>query len=280
MTLTVAALFISLLADAGIAYAIYASGANPWYCMFAIIIWIPIFILLFGLYIVVLLIWGFFLDTKKTITRPSKFYYQVIKQTLTWFFTLIRVKVHVRGEPLPDEPFLLIMNHRSNFDPMAIIAGVKPLICFVTKEDNLKFPIAGPFIHHSGFLPLKRTNMKDDVEVAHRATGYLKDGVCSVGIAPEGLRNKTEEILLPFKPGSFRIGTEIGAPIVVCVVKNADKVSKNAPFKTTHIFLDFLRVIPAEEYREMDHGRLVSYCESIVRRDLEEGDMLLDLSFD
>ena len=64
MTLTVVALFISLLADAGIAYAIYASGANPWYCMFAIIIWIPIFVLLFGLYVVVLLVWGFFLDTR------------------------------------------------------------------------------------------------------------------------------------------------------------------------------------------------------------------------
>lgn len=280
MTLTIIAFVLSLLGDAGITYAIYASGASPWFCLFGLIIWLPIFVLLFGVYVLILIVWGAFLNKKKPTDKPNPFFYGVIKQTLVWFFLLTRVKVHVRGEALPNEPFLLITNHRSNFDPMAVIAAVKPLVCFVTKADNMKFPIAGPFIHHAGFIPLNRTNMKDDVDMAHKATSYLSKKLSSVGIAPEGLRNKTEELLLPFKPGSFRIGIDAGVPIVVCCVKNADKVHKNAPFRATHIFLDFLRVITPEEYKDMEIGKLVSYCESIVRRDLEEGDMLLDLSFD
>ena len=277
MILLVIAFILSLGADAGITYAIYASGASPWFCLFGLIIWFPIFILLFGVWVLVLIIWGFLMNKKKPVEKPSRLYYGVIRQTLRWFLPLARVHVHLRGEPLPAEPYLMIMNHRSNFDQMALIAKLKTMLICISKPENFKFPIAGPFIHHAGFIPINRENMAEGVETIHKASSFLEKHYCNIGVAPEGTRNKTEEILLPFKPGSFHIGTDVKAPIVVCCIKNADKVSKNAVRRATHIYLDILRVIPASEYEEMGLPKLVSYCEGIVRRDLEEGDLMLEL---
>lgn len=280
MALIIVALILSLLADAGATYGIYASGANPWFCLFGIVIWIPFFISAFGLWVIALILWGMFLDKKEPTDRPNPFYYAVIRQTLQFFFIIARIRVHVRGEKLPNEPYLLVSNHRSNFDQMALIVGLRKMLICITKPENLDFPIAGPFIHHAGFIPINRENMSEGLEAIHKASDYLRKGYCNIGIAPEGTRNKTDEPLLPFKPGSFHIGTDVRAPIVVCCIKNADKVKKNSPLHTTHIFLDILLVTKPEQYEEMGLNKYVSYCESVIKRDLEEGDMLLDLSFD
>lgn len=277
MILLVIAFLLSLGADAGITYAIYASGASPWFCLFGIIIWFPIFVLLFGVWVLILIVWGAFLNKKKVVDKPNRFYYSVIRQTLQWFFALTRVKVHFRGEKLPNEKYLMVTNHRSNFDQMALISSLKEMLICITKPENLKFPIAGPFIHHAGFIPINRENMTEGVEAIHKASSLIEQGICSIGVAPEGTRNKTEELLLPFKPGSFHIGTDVKAPIAIVCIKNANKVKDNAVRRTTHIFIDVLRVIPASEYEEMGLAKLVSYSEGIIRRDLEEGDFLLEL---
>lgn len=277
MRIVIITLIFALAGDAGLTYWIYASGVSPWFCLLGIIMWLPLFILLFGVWVIILILWGLFLDKKKATEKPNHFYYGVIRQTLKWFFLLIRVKVHVRGKPLPKEPYFMVMNHRSNFDHMALIAGMKKMIICVTKPENLDFPIAGPFIHHAGFIPINRENMNEGIEAIHKASSYLEKGLCNINICPEGTRNKTEELLLPFKPGSFHIGTDVKAPVVVCCVKNADKVHKNFIRRKTHIYLDILAVIEPSEYEEMGLAKLVSYSEGLIRRDLEEGDLLLSV---
>ncbi|MCR5079130.1 MAG: 1-acyl-sn-glycerol-3-phosphate acyltransferase [Bacilli bacterium] len=280
MVLLVIALVLSLLADGGFIYWIYVAGPTPWLCFLGVVLWFPVFVLLFGVWVIILIVWGPFLSKKKETTKPSKFYYGVIRQTLQWFFKLTRIHVHLRGEPLPNVPYLMIMNHRSNFDQMAIIAKLKTMLICITKPENFDFPIAGPFIHHAGFIPINRENMAEGIEAIHKGSSYLEKGYCNMGVAPEGTRNKTEELLLPYKPGSFHIATDIGAPIAVVCIKNADKVHKQAIIKRTDIFIDVLLVADREKYESMGLNEFVTYAESITRRDLEEGDMFLDLKYD
>ena len=280
MVLFSIALILSLAADAGFIYWIYVAGPTPWLCFLGLVLWFPVFILLFGVWVIILVIWGLFLNKKKPIEKPSKFYYGVIRQTLQWFFKITRIHVHVRGEQLPNVPFLMVMNHRSNFDQMAVIAQLKTMLICVSKPENFNFPIAGPFIHHAGFIPINRENMTEGIEAIHKASSYLQKNYCNLGVAPEGTRNKTEEILLPYKPGSFHIASDIGAPIVVLCIKNADKVRKQAVLHRTDIFLDILLVADKEKYEKMGLSEFVTYAESITRRDLEEGDMFLDLAYE
>lgn len=92
---------------------------------------------------------------KKEVKHFNRFYYSFLYTTDKVFTRVNRVHVRVRHDRLiPDhQRFVLVSNHISNWDQMVVIAALKkkyqPLAC-VTKPENLSFPIAGPFIHHSG----------------------------------------------------------------------------------------------------------------------------------
>lgn len=53
----------------------------------------------------------------------------------------------------------------------------------------------------------------------------LKGGT-SVLIAPEGTRNNTDELLLPFRHGPFRLAVESQISVVPVIIHNASKLMK------------------------------------------------------
>ena len=72
----------------------------------------------------------------------------------------------------------------------------------------------------------------------------LDENVVSMGIYPEGQTNKTEEPLLPFRNGAFKIAQKAKVPIVVCVIENTEKILKNFPWQPTTVNLKVLEVLP------------------------------------
>ena len=53
--------------------------------------------------------------------------------------------------------------------------------------------------------------------------------------------------LLPFRNGAFKIAQKAGVPIVVCALTNTKAILKNMFRKHTEVWLDVLRVVPAED---------------------------------
>ena len=88
-----------------------------------------------------------------------------------------------------------------------------------------------------------------------KAAEYLKNQQVSVGIFPEGTRNKTSEPLLEFKNGAFKIATKAKCPVVIAALKNTRKVQHNFPWKKTDIYVN-IDVIPAEEVAESNTAQL------------------------
>ncbi len=218
-------------------------------------IWIPI-LLFIGctvgsafLIILVLFIATLFIDTHKPVDKPSKvwfFLYNMVNSFLI-VWSGMDIKINER-EKLGDGPYLFVVNHRSNFDPM-IVSKVykkyKPLM--VSKPGNFKIPVAGPAIHKAGFLLMPREDPKLALNTIAKAVDYLKQGEYSVGLCPEGTRNKHRRDLLPFKNGSLKIALRSGVPIVVLCLDGTEKVAKNFPFKRTKVYLDLIKVIKPEE---------------------------------
>ena len=66
-----------------------------------------------------------FLPKKDPIDKPRNFY-GIIQFVCDWAMTALRVKIRFNGmEKLPNEPFVLVSNHVSNFDPVVVLAKVK-----------------------------------------------------------------------------------------------------------------------------------------------------------
>lgn len=208
------------------------------------------------------------MSTKKE-HKFSKFYYWIVRNTETWLIKLLRIRVKKNNfDKIPDEKCLFILNHNSNFDPMLLIEVIKkvPMIC-VSKPENFKIPVAGPFIHHAGFISLNRDDTKEAVKAINKASNILEGDVGHVCIFPEGTRNKTDSPLLPFHPGSFKIATKSSSTIVVIDLKNTKKIKKNIPFKHTTVEMNVVAILKEEDYQDLSTQEIATLCSSKILED-------------
>lgn len=229
-----------------------------WFILIFIGLWLACFLGWAIIYCLFLFVVSIMVNKKKEVTKPSRFYGYFVKETMSMLLFFSRSKVHMTGvENIPrDTKYLLVANHLSNFDPITCLSkfGKNDLV-FVSKPENFNLPIAGGWIYKAGFLAIDRENAKNALVTINKAADYLKNQVVSIGIFPEGTRNKTEEPLLEFKNGAFKIATKAQVPIVVVTLKNTRKVQKNFPLKKTDIYMD-VEVISAEEVKESKTAQL------------------------
>lgn len=243
-----------------------------WWTYLIAIAAIPlVYLLWFGLYIIFVFIWSLFLNKKKEINKPSRFYSGMVRQTAIQLAFLSNSRAHVTGlEKIPhDQKFLIVSNHTSNFDHIYILKEIKhfPLIC-VTKPENENIPICGPFIHRAGYIKIDRENDFKALSSIVKATNYIKNDIANICIAPEGTRSKNGE-LLPFKPGAFKIATKSGAPIVIVSILNCNLIHKNFPFKRTNVYFDVIDVIGKDQYENMSTVELSERVREEIKKQLE-----------
>lgn len=215
---------------------------------------------IFRFLLLVLLIPVFFIATgfvsgKKEYEKSSKFYRWLLNN-YTWFaFIILNVKVHALGmEKVPEDArFLLVQNHYSNYDPIVTwYAFKKQKMSFVSKPENFKIPFASGLIRKCAFMAIDRENPRNAVKAVDKAANLIKSDEVSVGIYPEGTRNKSYVGLLPFHNSAFKIAHKANnAPIVIAGVAGTEKIHKNAPWKRSHIYVEVLQVLSTEEVAAM-----------------------------
>ena len=184
------------------------------------------------------------------------------------------VRTVIRGrEKFPASGrFLFVCNHRSMFDPLIAMGWLGPWeIAFISKPSNLKIPLIGRAARTAGFLAIDRENDREALKTILTAVDYLKRGVCSVGIYPEGTRSRTGE-LLPFHSGSFKIAQRAHAPLVIACVHGTEK-AKRAYFLHPHrCDLEILECLPAERVKAMSTQELASYSREKIEACLKEAE--------
>ncbi|MBR5930414.1 MAG: 1-acyl-sn-glycerol-3-phosphate acyltransferase [Lachnospiraceae bacterium] len=197
------------------------------------------------------IICSWFIDRNKEYTEDSPFY-RFLLYTCTKIVVLAaRIRIHVRGlENVPEKGrYLLVGNHKSNFDPILAweVLGKEADLCFLSKPENFKKPAFGKIAHRCCFLAIDRDNPRKALKTIDKAATFMKEDKFSIGVYPEGTRNRSDDLLLPFHTGLFKIAKKAEAPILVCITKNNEKIVKHFPFKGTDVYYDFCGVIPAEE---------------------------------
>lgn len=202
---------------------------------------------------------------RKTPDRPSPYCRFMVLLTLDWICALFRVKIRAEGtEKYPDEPCILIGNHRSNFDPIvSSLVFRHRKIAFLSKPSNFKIPIAGNYVRRCCYLPVERDKPLQALRTVNRAAGFVKNAGLDFGIYPEGTRSKTGE-LLPFKEGAFLAAKRADAPIVIHVAEGTEAIAKNAPWKRTEVRIRVLGVIPKERVRVSSPAELSEEARQII----------------
>ena len=190
-----------------------------------------------------------FVNTKKERTKPGKWSYWWLSQGIKCIDWFSNIDCRVIGaNKLPkNQRFVLVCNHRSNYDPMIIIERFAlKKIAFISKESNFKIPMVGRFMKGSCYQAIDREDREEALKIIRKCTKFVEDGVMSIGVFPEGTRQK-KEIIGQFHEGVFNIAIHAGAPLVIAALKGTQNIAGRAPFKRTRVILKIIGVIQPEE---------------------------------
>ena len=135
---------------------------------------------------------------------------------------LYRPKVYGTQNIPEDGPIIFVGNHRHAFDPVVVMSNTKRIVHYMAKESIFK-GIHGKILKEIGLIKIYRT--KSNPVAITEAVEVLKQGG-TVGVFPEGHRNKTEEDLLKFKHGAVAIAKQVDSKIIPFAIKGEYKIFK------------------------------------------------------
>lgn len=137
--------------------------------------------------------------------------YRILRPIIKVLMKLLYRVEFVNYKNIPNEgPYILVGNHKHNFDCVSVIASTKETVHFLAKKELIDGKL-GFFFKAMGIIPVDRK--KRNKEAMNSAREVLNNkGV--IGIFPEGTFNNTEYIVRPFKMGAVRLAYDTNAKIV------------------------------------------------------------------
>ena len=197
------------------------------------------------------------IDKNKKRDTYSKAYHKIYTFYDGIVLKTFGVKLKVEGmDKLPkDTNFLVVQNHVSNVDPLALNYALKKNeLIFVSKASLFNIPFFGKMIQKIGYVKLYRNNSREDALEMIRGTKFLENGYCSMAIYPEGSRNKNykENKLQEFRPGAFSPATKNKLPIVFTSISGTEKINDGLIIKPHKVVIKVVRVLNYDDYKEMN----------------------------
>lgn len=150
----------------------------------------------------------FYNSIKKMLNIPMKLFFDI----------------KVSGiENIPKENYILAGNHKSMFDIPLLAISIPDNIHFMAKKELFDNALLNNFFSRAGAFPVDRDGA--DINAIKTSLKLLRSNEV-VGIFPEGTRNKSDEILLPFKTGVVRIASKTKKLIVPFGISGEYKLGK------------------------------------------------------
>ena len=222
-------------------------------------------------------VWIFGKFVKKELhTKQSKWARFWLEQGHDFLMIASFTRIVVNNqEKIPtSQRFVLVGNHRSNFDSMSMTSKLKKYrLAFITKQSNYKIPLFGRLLYGACFYPVDRNNQLQSLETFKAAADLIVRNECSIGVFPEGTRQR-EKVLSDFHEGVFNICLRAKCPLVIVTEAGSEMVHKNFPFKPSKITIDVLGTIPYEELEGQTAKAISDKVHRIMEEHLERIDIL------
>ena len=222
----------------------------------------------------ILFLWSLTVNKQKEVTKPSKFYRWIFVESVRIALFYLNVHVHVEGKeklPKPGTRFLVVANHLSNYDPMSVMYALRQhMLVFVSKPENFNIPLTGAIMHKTGFMAIDRDSVKNAIVTINKAADYIKNDLTSVFIFPEGTRNRTEQPLLEFKNGAFKIATKAECPVVIIAISGTEFVKKRIP-RRSDVYIRIVDVVSPEKVAELKTAGLSEHAYKLIYDNITHG---------
>lgn len=188
----------------------------------------------------------------------------------TWLTPLYRIRVLGRERIRPGHAYVLVANHESMLDILALFRLRVPFR-WVCEAYLLRYPIAGWLIQRCRYLPVRRGDRDSVQRMLAAAEAALRGGV-PVLLFPEGTRS-TEGLAGTFRGGAFVLAKRVGVPIVPIALEGTGAalrpgtlVVHDRPTITVRV----LEEIPPDRFTEVEIEELAArvrqlFVENVTR---------------
>lgn len=137
--------------------------------------------------------------------------YKTLKFVLKPIFKILYRPTIINKEQIPKEnAFIFAGNHKNALDPALVALSTKRTVRFLAKKELLEGKTK-LFFKAVKAIPVDRS--KANKEAINTAIEVLNNGDI-ISLFPEGTRNKTNKVLLPFKFGAVSMAKKTKSPIV------------------------------------------------------------------
>ncbi len=146
---------------------------------------------------------------------------------------LIPMRIEISGKENIDknQSYVVVMNHRSFMDIVAVYASLDMDIRWVMKKELTKVPFFGYSAVLLGNIPIDRKNTMSALKSINKAREIAKNGT-SVAFFPEGTRYNNR-VMGPFKKGAFHFALDVGLPVLPVAIIGTDTIM---PVHTSKFF--------------------------------------------
>lgn len=147
-----------------------------------------------------------------------------------WAALLLRwsgVRVVLEGEEHidPSTPQVLVANHVSWFDVLALAAFLPGRYVFVAKKEIARVPAFGRAVRACGHIFIDRGDRQSAVASLEAARESLERRRPTIIMFPEGTRS-ADGVLQPFKKGAFVLAIQAGADVVPAAISGSREIMR------------------------------------------------------
>lgn len=157
--------------------------------------------------------------------KEKNFIYQLLKIIYTNLLKVLFKPKIIGKENIPEEGALIFAgNHKHAVDPTMVMMSTKRIVHFMAKEELFK-GLHGMIFEEIGLIKVRRG--KSNPQAVIDAENILNNGG-TIGIFPEGTRNKGENELLRFRHGAVKIAQKTNTLIVPFGIRNKYKLFRKS----------------------------------------------------
>jgi 1-acyl-sn-glycerol-3-phosphate acyltransferase len=166
------------------------------------------------------------------------------------FLWVCGIPFSVKGlERLPKTPCVVVANHASYIDAIAIVAALPPEFAFVIKKEMVRVPLAGLLLRRLGSQFVERFDRHKGATDARRVLKLAATGQ-SLMFFPEGTFDETRRIG-KFLGGAFTTAARAQMPVVAVAIHGTREVMPpgGLSIRRRPIRVEILAVLAADEAR-------------------------------
>ena len=162
---------------------------------------------------------------KDKIKTEKCFLYQFLKIIYSILLKILFRPQIIGKENIPPKGALIFAgNHRHAIDPTVVMMSTDRIVHYMAKEELFK-GLHGKIFNKIGLIKVYRG--KPNYKAIEEAEKILNNGG-TIGIFPEGTRNKTQNNLLEFRKGAVRIAKSTNTPILPFAIKGEYKLFRKS----------------------------------------------------